>query len=307
MRLSIAICTWNRSSLLRQTLERMCELRTPKGATWELIVVNNNCTDDTAAVLEAYASRLPLRAVEERKPGLSHARNAAIDAATGDWILWTDDDVLVAPDWLEAYHAAMVAHPEIAFWGGALEPWFEGDPPRWLPPSLPRLAAVYCVADVGDRAVHPDDAPLPFGASFAVRADLQRERRYDARLGRRAGNLLGGEETAVIRSLMRDGHAGRWLSTARARHFVPRARQSVAYLRRYFHDFGVSMASLEGANGARRFLGRPLWMWKQAVVCELRYRFWRLLARPERWVPDLEAASMAWGGLRGRPARVPNA
>ena len=49
MRITVAICTWNRCELLRQTLEQMTKLVIPPRVVWELLVVNNNCTDDTAA------------------------------------------------------------------------------------------------------------------------------------------------------------------------------------------------------------------------------------------------------------------
>src|SRR5207253_11169792 len=100
MHATVAICTWNRSQLLRQTLDQFLDLAIPAGMTWELLVVNNNSTDDTDVVLAEFESRLPLRRLFEREPGLSHARNAALAAATGDYILFTDDDVLIAQSWL---------------------------------------------------------------------------------------------------------------------------------------------------------------------------------------------------------------
>jgi hypothetical protein len=51
MHVTVAICTWNRAGLLAQTLEQMRQLVIPPGVTWELIVVNNNCTDDTDQVI----------------------------------------------------------------------------------------------------------------------------------------------------------------------------------------------------------------------------------------------------------------
>src|SRR5260370_34261599 len=103
MRASVIICTWNRPRLLDQTLEQMARLRLPPDVAWELLVVNNNCTDQTDTVLRRHQSRLPLRRILEPRQGLSHARNAAAAAARGEILLWTDDDVLVDRDWLAAY------------------------------------------------------------------------------------------------------------------------------------------------------------------------------------------------------------
>src|SRR5512134_131488 len=103
MDLTVAICTWNRGELLRKTLEQMTELVVPPGVTWELLVVNNNSTDHTDAVAAGFRRRLPLRYLVEPTPGKSNACNLAVREARGDYILWTDDDVLVSPQWLAAY------------------------------------------------------------------------------------------------------------------------------------------------------------------------------------------------------------
>src|SRR5438067_1333131 len=113
MKLSIAICTWNRATLLEQTLASIASATVPTAA-WEVIVVNNNCTDETEAVLERFLSLLPLKRVFEGAPGLSNARNAAIKAASGDYLIWTDDDVLVGTDWLVAYERAFTRWPDAA-------------------------------------------------------------------------------------------------------------------------------------------------------------------------------------------------
>ena len=78
MRLTVALCTWNRCALLRETLESLSSLSIPDGIEWDIVVVNNNSTDDTEAVLKSFRSRLPLRPVFEPRQGISPARNAAI-------------------------------------------------------------------------------------------------------------------------------------------------------------------------------------------------------------------------------------
>src|SRR4051812_1329005 len=100
MLVTVAICTWNRAALLDRTLARLRDLRIPPGLSWELLVVDNNCTDETSAVLARHAKHLPLRALHEPKQGHSHARNRAVAEARGDLLLWTDDDVLAHADWL---------------------------------------------------------------------------------------------------------------------------------------------------------------------------------------------------------------
>ena len=100
---SVVICTWNRCRLLRLTLEQMTHLEIPSGVDWELIVVNNNCSDATELVLDEFQNRLPLVRLQESRPGKSYAANLAVGVAKGEYIIWTDDDVLVEPDWIKSY------------------------------------------------------------------------------------------------------------------------------------------------------------------------------------------------------------
>src|SRR6476646_4081117 len=108
---TIAICTWNRADLLAQTLEQLTSLAPPAHVDWEILIVNNNCTDHTDAVIAAFRDRLPLRRVVEAVPGLCHARNCALRQAKGTWVIFTDDDVLVDEQWLCAFWRTAVRFP----------------------------------------------------------------------------------------------------------------------------------------------------------------------------------------------------
>ncbi|MEJ7809950.1 MAG: glycosyltransferase [Gemmatimonadaceae bacterium] len=309
VRLTVAICTWNRCELLRQTLEQMTRLVIPAGIDWELLVVNNNCTDRTDDVLAEFASRLPIRRLFEPSAGLSHARNRALREATGEYVLWTDDDVLVAERWVAEYCAAFAQWPEAAIFGGPIDPVFVGTPPDWLPDVLPRVSAVFALLDLGDEARAFDAAATPFGANMVVRTSEQRRYPYDPTLGLSWGrprSLLGGEETAVLERMIADGIQGRWVPTARVRHFIPTHRQRISVIRRYFIGYGEYNAREAKADGAPYLFGRPRWWWRQAVESELRYRVRRLFSRPEAWIEDLITSSVYWGQLRayasaGRP------
>ena len=301
MHVEIAICTWNRAALLAQTLEQLRQLRPPAGAEWRLLVVNNNSTDNTADVLHSYSGRLPLRWVFERKPGLSNARNRAIAETAGDYLVWTDDDVLVAPDWLEAYVMAFREHPEAAFFGGPVEPWFDGTPPLWLSTNMEQVSIAFALREFGTSPFRFDDSRMPFGANCAFRREVQREYHYNPTLGRRPDSNVSGEETQVMRQMMADGLTGWWVPRAKVRHFIPRDRQTVRYVRRIFHGAGeLSALSLNGSEVPRLF-GRPRWLWRQAILAESRYRWSRATAAPETWLPRLIDAARAWGRLKAAP------
>ena len=98
MLITIAICTYNRADSLSRTLQSLAAMRLPPRVDWEVVVVNNNSTDHTDAVIASFSgSRLPIRREFEPRRGLSRARNRAVDTADGDYILWTDDDCRRGP------------------------------------------------------------------------------------------------------------------------------------------------------------------------------------------------------------------
>ena len=139
--LSLVLCTWNNAARLRITLDAIAQCNVPEGMRWELVLVNNNCTDATDAVAAEFAKRLPLHLVHEPAPGLSRARNAGLSAATGDLVVFTDDDVRPYPHWLAAFWDAYRRYPEGHYFGGPIESEFEGVQPderlvALAPPSV---------------------------------------------------------------------------------------------------------------------------------------------------------------------------
>jgi hypothetical protein len=300
-RVTVAICTWNRCALLRQTLERMVQMTAPLGIGWELLVVNNNSTDDTDAVIAEFATRLPIRRLFEPAPGLSNARNRAVAEATGEYMVWTDDDVLVEPEWLVEYCAGFVRHPRGTVFGGPVKPWFPNTPPAWLVEGWSRVFAAYACIDHGGDERQLDDRKVPFGANMAMRMDHQRAQRYDPSLGVRPGSRMGGEEIDVIRRSLAAGGESWWLPAARVQHYIPEQRQSLEYLRRYFFSDGEYLGRFESGTLEHfpRLFGRPRWLLRSALEAELRYQLHRRTRPAAEWMADLIEASRSRGQLHG--------
>ena len=294
-RITIAICTWNRSELLRQTLEQMTRLHIPSAVTWEVLVVNNNSTDATDAVVDSFRDRLPVRRLFQPTPGKSHALNLAVKEATGDYILWTDDDVLVDEQWLAEYCRAFDRWPDAAVFGGTIEPWFAGSPPDWLRRTVHRLRGVYAVHQLAPAPAPLTADLLPYGANMAVRTANQRLFAYDTSLGPRPDSPFGGEETALVRAMLASGEKGWWVPGARVRHFIAEHRQSIRYVRNYFRGYGRALVRNERAPSGRTVFGRPLWLWRQLVEGEVRYRLRRFTRKPEIWIEDLKSVGMHRG------------
>lgn len=298
MRVSIAICTWNRQELLRQTLEEMTHLESPEGVEWDILVVNNNCTDQTDEVLASFADRLPIRRLFQPAPGLSNARNLIGVAFEGDYVVWTDDDVLVGPEWLSEYVAAFRRWPDASVFGGPVVPWFPSEPPAWLAEAWQLVANAYASIDYGTEELPLTMRRVPFGANMAMHGECLRNYPYDPHLGVRPGSRVGGEETDVVRRALRDGATGWWIPTAKVRHYIPPHRQTLEYLRGWFYAYGLYLGRSDHADKSKKLLGRPRWLWKQAVIAECRYQIDRKTKPATVWMESLIRASVSRGQLR---------
>ncbi len=306
MRVTVAVCTWNRARLLDATLAAMRKLAVPERVEWEVLVVDNASSDETPSVCRRHQGALPLRCAFEPRQGLSHARNRAVAEARGDLIAWTDDDVLVEDQWLTAYARAEREHPDVSFFGGPVRAWFETEPPPWLPAGLPVIETAYAIRDFGG-APFPFEkgGRLPFGANFAVRAAVQRRHAYDPDLGRLGSVLRAGEESALLEGLLDRGYRGLWVPDARVRHFVGRERMTLAWVRDFYRGIGHSDVVATAATAL------PRWVrWWRRADCALRgsvkggrYRLRRRLAPTQSWIRDLRDASIHWGRFEAYGAR----
>jgi glycosyltransferase involved in cell wall biosynthesis len=126
---SIIICTYNRAQSLRATLDGLAKARIPQGWAGEVIVVDNGSTDETEEVVKTAVLSSSVRYLKEPKRGLDNARNTGLAHARGDIILFTDDDVQVAKDWVERMVDSLISGKCDAVTGritippGSMKPW----------------------------------------------------------------------------------------------------------------------------------------------------------------------------------------
>lgn len=264
-RIAIAICTWNRAPLLRQTLERMTQLRVPEGSTLTILVVNNNSTDETPAVIDEFRSRLPLQDLFVSQPGISYARNAALEALDADYILFTDDDVLVDEDWAVNFMAAAERHPTAVAFGGRIDPWFPSPADPILVQAFPALARGFCGLDRGPAERVLSDEEDVTGANMAFRKALVGAVRFRTDLGVTGTNTLGGDELDFQTQLRRNGGQVVWVPTMRIQHYVAPARMALPYLLKFSEDGGRREIRLHGVPPGPQLFGVPRWLLRRAL------------------------------------------
>jgi glucosyl-dolichyl phosphate glucuronosyltransferase len=198
----------------------------------------------------ALAAALPgARLVGESRAGLSHARNAALEAVAeeAEVVAYVDDDAVVVPGWQRALRGAWArAEPAVACIGGPIRPRFAVPPPRWLsPPLLPTLT----VLDHGPRVLDLDpEVRTVYGANISFRiAPLRAVGGFDPAFGHAARRLWFSEEDEAQRALVTRGHVVRYDPEPAVWHVIPRERlRRRAFVRRRF-AYGATL----GVRGAR--------------------------------------------------------
>ena len=192
---SIIICTRNRASTLEQTLRAFQRVKVPGAWRVEMIVADNGSADHTAEVVKsANHASIEIRHVYEPRPGKSRAQNAAMAHARGEALLFTDDDVEPADNWVENMARPLLENRCEAVAGRILlaedlrRPWFTHLHEMWL-------------AEVREPAA---DSPELVGASMGIhRSVFEMIDDFDEELG--PGGTGFGEETLVWMQMMEAG------------------------------------------------------------------------------------------------------
>ncbi|HET7219793.1 MAG TPA: glycosyltransferase family 2 protein [Vicinamibacterales bacterium] len=246
MKFSVVIPTFNRAEDLRGTLASLAGQR--PASAWEVIVADNNSTDDTREVVTAAARTFPveLRYVFEREQGRSAALNTGIALARGEIIVTTDDDVRVEADWLDRAGESLDVLG-CDYVGGKVLPIWGAPKPEWIPDHGGKQWAVIALLDYG-----PDPIPfftlahrVPIGVNMAFRRDaFARAGLWDNRVGRKKGTLLGQEVREWMMRAKAAGLTGFYAPAMVVRHVIQRDRLQKRYFRRWYYWNGISRALL---------------------------------------------------------------
>jgi glycosyltransferase involved in cell wall biosynthesis len=245
--ISAVLCTYNRASTLSATLESLRGMSVPARLPWELLIVDNNSSDDTARVVADHqrVSASEVRYVFEPEQGHSRARNRGIREARGAILVFTDDDVSVDPHWLARIHETYerfdclgVGGKIIPVWPCAKPAWLDGD-------RSARLMQAIVSFDLGDETCVLRTPP--FGANMSFRrAAFERYGLFRTDLGRTGRDLAGGEDTEFARRLLRNGETLIYNPAAVVYHPVEAERLTRTYWQRWYFAYGRIAARRAG-------------------------------------------------------------
>lgn len=285
MNVTVIVCTYNRCQSLHTTLESISEMIVPEALRWKVLVVDNNSTDQTREVISDFCQRFPerFRYIHESQQGLSCARNTGIREADGEILVFTDDDIVVEPDWLVKLTSPL-GNAEWVGVGGRVMAANDFKCPNWL-----SLTGNYNLGGV--LALHEPNVKESIasrsvvGANMCFRAEVfQRHGLFRADLGRTGNSMIGNEDTEFSNRLIARGERLCYEPSAVVHHAIPAHRLTKKYFLRFWYDYGRARVR-ESANRSG-ICGIPRWWFSILLivlnVLPIRLRLWLFARDPKQ-------------------------
>ena len=283
--ISVIICTYNRDKYIYNVLKSLA-LGTLEHSAYEIILVDNNCTDNTRSEVDHFCNVFPqvtLRYFVETNQGLSHARNRGIRESKGDILVYVDDDATVNPEYLKTYADWFASHPETDAAGGPIIPHYEtGSEPKWMTYFIKRLLTGYLY--FGDKARPFPGDNYPGGGNAAYRASVfEKVGLYNVQLGRNGDSLTGGEEKDIFDKMKREGkHRNVYLPNAILYHSIPGYKLEADYFNRLTTGIGQSERARTLRIGKGLYRKRLLSELKKWCATIVLWCFYLVTFRPQR-------------------------
>ncbi len=266
--ISVVVSTYNRADVLPRALQSLLEQDLDSGQ-YEIVVVDNNCTDGTRQVVDAFASKAPhVRYVFEPRQGVSYGRNTGILTTSAPIIAFTDDDVRVAPNWASTIFAVLAEHPEAACIGGKVLPNWSGLWPSWL---TKEHWGPLALLDYGDEPLYVTAARR----LCLITANAAYRRAVFDRIGMFAphvqamGREVATEDHELLLRLWRAGDQGLYWPHLTATADIVAERMRPAYHRRWHRRHGRFSAIMHDEDMEQtklvRFLGVPAHLYRRVA------------------------------------------
>ncbi len=245
--ISIIICCYNSSSRIRNTLEWI--LNQKCRFNYEVIIINNNSTDDTLNVCESFKNtfsrkKISYRIVNESNSGLMNARIRGINEAKYGYAIFCDDDNWLNNSYCQNAVELMNSNHEIGVLGGRSEAVTEIKTPFWFSTYQSSYA-------IGVQAISSGDISQRgyiWGAGMVFRRDVIKnalEKGYTFILSDRDGDkITSGGDSEICKLYLIAGFKLWYSDSLVFQHFIPASRLNTEYLEKLLKSFNVSQQVL---------------------------------------------------------------
>lgn len=264
---SVVISTYNRCSMLPLALESLLHQET-HGFSYEVVVVDNNSTDDTRTVIQSFEklSNGKIQYYFEAKQGVSHGWNAGIDASRATIIAFTDDDLVMPADWVANIKRAFDQHPEVSFIGGRVLPVWPHERPRWLSRAL---WAPLALQDADQEFYTDEQCPVCLLNKCFRREAFEAVGKFKPELGRIKDGIGSLEDDELQRRLWKSGRRGLHVPSVTVHSPVAAERMTREYYRAWYTGRGRHFAMMRESvfeTSRGHLFDVPFHLYRQAIA-----------------------------------------
>ena len=241
IRFSFVTCTYNRDKYITQTLESVCK-QTFSPVDYEIIVVDNNSTDSTAAICEEFGQRYPdhqFKYFKEINQGLSFALNRGIKEARGEYIIFVDDDETIIAEHLERLDNHLKNYPDAELVASPVIPVYEEAQPKWMSYYTQRLIGGYF--DQGNQPKKLEAKNYPGTGHTIIKRELyEKYGDYNTELGRKGNSLIGAEDKDMFNRLKRNNIECYYFPDIPIYHHIPGQKLTDEFFQKLTYSIGKS-------------------------------------------------------------------
>lgn len=241
---TVVIPTYNSEKRIGSVLEKLKLQIFNRDIHWEILVIDNKSTDNTAQVIQEYQANwqhdYSLKYFREERQGAAFARQRGIKEANSPLIGFLDDDNIPSLNWVEAAYNFAQQHPLAGAFASLIRGEFEVKPP----PNFQRIKAFLALTNRGDKPLlyNPNLKYLPPSAGLVIRkqAWLESVPKKCILSGRVKGSMLTGEDLEVLAHIQSQGWEIWYNPKMQITHKIPASRLSKEYLIPFMGGIGLS-------------------------------------------------------------------
>ncbi|MDB9314591.1 hormogonium polysaccharide biosynthesis glycosyltransferase HpsE [Spirulina sp. CS-785/01] len=253
---TVAIPTYNGASRLPLVLEKLTQQTQIEFLNWEVIVIDNNSTDETGNLIKNYQKQwsfpFALHYYFESQQGLAFARAKAIQKAQGKYVGFLDDDNIPALDWVYQAFQFGENYPRAGAYGGQIHAKFEVPPPE----NFDKIIGFLAIRERGNTSnlYQPEVLSLPTGAGLVVRSKVWKTCLPEKPLlsGRTENSLVCGSDWEPLLYMYKAGWEIWYNAAMHIDHLIPAQRLEDDYLLSLIHSSCLTFFPL-------RMLVTPVW------------------------------------------------
>jgi glycosyltransferase involved in cell wall biosynthesis len=268
---AVIICTYNRCESLKDTLDSLVSQECDWNYVPEVIIVDNNSTDDTEELVKSYALffKEKLKYIKETKQGKSHALNSAIKASQSDVLACTDDDVILDPKWLSVI-IQFFDENEVDVMSGRTLPLYPDNTPAWVKRNQYNLRGPIVSYDHGEDVIDYRSGKIGafIGAHTIFKKSVfDKAGLFHTTLGTGQGTLS--EDIEMFERAHQVGSKIFYNGKALIWHKTDPKRMTLRYIAKWNYQHGKSVAILEPIGtkqNLRHIHGVPTYLFRSTIL-----------------------------------------